>query len=317
MDLNLLNGVSLFTALIQAGSFTETAARTGHSKSYISKEINRLEERLGVRLLNRTTRSLSLTPEGEYFLTQCTQVLDQMEEATQALGGQQQEPSGRLKVGCPVSFGLSQLRPLLPAFTRRYPKIQLELVLDDRKADIIQDGYDLVIRASTRLDDSSLIARRLFTTDSLTLASPDYLRRWGRPDSPMDLANHRVLCYSNLSNPTLWHFERKAFPFNSKATEPAGDISVRVNPFVITNSSEMELAMTLDGEGICRLPRFYLTDELETGKLEALFPEFVNPSVEAYVIYPSRKHMSSKLRAFIEFAQDAFQGLESEVCKQR
>lgn len=291
MDLALLDGIPLFVALVKHGSFTRTAESTGHSKSYISKEINRLEERLGVRLLNRTTRSLSLTPEGRYYHSQCLQVLDDVEAATQTLSGQQTEPTGQLKVGCPLSFGLSRLRPVLSEFTRTYPKITLEIILDDRRADIVQEGFDVMIRASTRLEDSSLIARRIYTAESVTLASPDYLEQWGTPTSPLDLTRHKLLCYSNLNNPTLWSY-----------TDHQGtDVSVRVNSTVLTNSSELELSLCLDGQGITRLPKFYLNNELETGQLVELFTDYQKPQVDVFLIYPSRKHMSSKVRCFIDF----------------
>ena len=294
MHLKLMDGVMLFATLIRYGSFTRTADATGHSKSYISKEINRLEERLGVRLLNRTTRSLSLTPEGQHYHDHCLQVIADLEAATQVLSGRQQEPSGRLKIGCPVSFGLSKVRPILSSFTRQYPNIELEVVLDDRKADIIQEGFDVMIRASTRLEDSSLIARKIYSTDNLTLASPEYIQQYGKPNSPQELVQHKVLCYSNLANPTLWHYTH---------TNGSEEV-VRVRNIVVTNSSELELSLCLDGQGIVRLPRFYLNDELEQGHLVELFQDYQKPRIDVFLIYPSRKHMSARVRCFIDFISD-------------
>ena len=294
MDLKLMDGVMLFSALVRYGSFTHTAEATGHSKSYISKEINRLEERLGVRLLNRTTRSLSLTPEGQHYHDHCLQVIADLEAATQVLSGQQQEPSGKLKIGCPVSFGLSRIRPILARFTRMYPKIELDVVLDDRRADIIQEGFDVMIRASTRLEDSSLIARKIYSSESMTLAAPSYISEYGMPTSPQELIDHKVMCYSNLANPALWHY-----------TSAAGrEETVRVSDAIMTNSSELELSLCLDGQGIIRLPRFYLNDELETGQLVELFADYQKPQVDVFLIYPSRRHMSARVRSFIDFLTD-------------
>lgn len=294
MDLNVLEGVALFATLVKHGSFTRTAEATGHSKSYISKEINRLEQRLGVRLLHRTTRSLSLTPDGQVYHAQCLQTLDDMSAVTQALSGQQAVPSGKLKVGCPLGFGMSRLQPVLSAFSQKYPQVMLEVVLDDRRADIIQEGFDVMIRASTRLEDSSLIARRICSTDAVTVASPAYLAAAGTPQSPSELPQHRTLCYSNLQQPTLWHY-----------THLSGkEMSVRVQPAVLTNSSELELSLCLDGQGIVRLPRFYFGNELEDGRLVTLFPDYQQPPVDVFLIYPSRRHMSARVRCFIDFVME-------------
>jgi len=303
MDLTVLEGVALFVALVKHGSFTRTAEATGHSKSYISKELSRLEQRLGVRLLHRTTRSLSLTPDGQVYHAQCLQTLEDMEVVTLSLSGQQAVPSGKLKVGCPLGFGMSQLQPVLLAFTRKYPQVTLEVILDDRRADIIQEGFDVMIRASTRLEDSSLIARRIYSTDAVTVASPAYLAAAGTPQSPTELPQHRTLCYSNLKQPTLWHY-----------THLGGkEMSVRVQPAVLTNSSELELSLCLDGQGIVRLPRFYLGNEIEDGRLVTLFPDYQQPPVDVFLIYPSRRHMSARVRCFIDFVTEKLSSTEEQT----
>ena len=287
----LLDGMVIFTEVVTAGSFTAAANNTGYSTSLISKEINKLEERLGVRLLHRTTRTLSLTPEGELYFQQCQQIIQDAEQIENAISGKQVEPKGTLRVSCPVAFGLSRLRPVLAEYTERYPKINIELDLNDRKIDMISEGFDMLIRASRQLEDSSLISRQFMQSEAVTIASPDYLKKHGTPNTPQDLVNHRTISYSNIKNPNLWQF------IDSDGKEH----QVTVNSRVVTNSSEMELELCVAGQGITRLPRFNLHGELERGELVELFTDYENMPIGIYLVYPSRKHMSPKVRCFIDF----------------
>lgn len=288
---NLLDGMVIFTEVIKAGSFTLAAEKTGHSTSFISKEVSKLEERLGVRLMQRTTRTLNLTPEGELYYQQCQQIIEDAEQAENAISGKYGEPRGTLRVSCPVAFGVSNLRPVLAKFTEKYPKISLELDLDDRKVDLISDGFDVVIRATVQLEDSSLISRRIRRSSALTLASPDYLKKHGFPDTPYDLDRHKVMSYSNLRQPNVWqYYDREG-----------NSIHVHVDGRVLTNNSSMTLALAVAGQGICRLPCFCLSDEIETDQLVELFPDYPKPEIGIYMVYPSRKHISAKVRSFIDF----------------
>lgn len=288
---NLLDGMVIFAEVVKAGSFTLAADKTGHSTSFISKEVGKLEERLGVRLMHRTTRSLNLTPEGEIYFQQCSQIIEDAEQAENAVSGKQGEPKGLLRISCPVAFGVSNLRPVLAKFTQMYPKIALELNLDDRKVDLVSEGFDIVIRASVQLDDSSLISRQVTRSKALTLASPDYLKKHGTPKTPYDLDRHKVMTYSNLRQPNI-------MPYLDMDNNP---IQVHVDGFVLTNNSSMMLALAVAGQGICRLPCFCLADELEAGELVELFPEYPKSDIGIYMVYPSRKHMSIKVRSFIDF----------------
>ena len=290
-DSKLLDGLVIFAEVIHAGSFTKAADRSGHSTSYISKEVNKLEARLGVRLINRTTRSISLTPEGELYYRQCRQIITNAEEAASELSGHQQEPQGTLRISCPVSFGLSRLRPRLADFLARYPKIDVELELNDKKIDIVADGYDIAIRASKEQLDSSLISRRILMSRGVTLAAPGYLQKYGTPKTLQDLSSHKTISYSHLKQPEIWTYQ----------TVEGNKVDIPVNCRFISNSPEMELALCVAGQGITRLPAFNLDDELDTGKLVELFPELPNIDIGVYLIYPSRKHMSSKVRHFIDF----------------
>jgi len=219
------------------------------------KELNKLEARLGVRLLNRTTRSLSLTPEGKYYYEQCLQVMGDMQAVESKLAGHQVEPQGALKIGCPLSFGLSRVRPILSEFMVKYPKVTLEVNLEDRKADMIAEGYDVLIRASNRLEDSSLICRKLLSSEGVTIAAPQYLERHGHPKTPAELVDHKIIAYSYLKSPNVW-------PYISPSGE---EISVKLPCHVMTNSPQLELSLCLAGQGVTRLPRFNLNDEIETG----------------------------------------------------
>jgi DNA-binding transcriptional LysR family regulator len=296
VNTRLFDGMVIFVDVVNSGSFTKSAQNSGHSTSYISKEINQLEERLGVRLLHRTTRSLRLTAEGELYFQQCQQIINDTEQAVSALSGHQSEPKGVLRISCPVNFGLSRLRALLPEFTELYPLVDLELDLSDKKVDMIAEGYDVLIRASGELQDSSLISRRLMRSYGVTLASPTYLEKFGVPAEPSDLAEHRCITYSHMKNANVWHF----------TGADNEEIQVQIRSRVITNSAEMELSLCLAGLGITRLPRFNLNDEIENGKLVELFEDLAPTPIDIFLVYPSRKHMSSKVRCFIDFMMEAF-----------
>ena len=290
LDTKLFDGVVIFTQVVSSGSFTAAAELTGHSTSYISKEINKLEARLGVRLLNRTTRSLGLTPEGKLYFQQCQQLVQDAEQALGLVSQEQAMPKGTLRVSCPVALSLNYLQPVMSKYMALYPQVNLELDLNDRKVDVIQDGFDVVIRATHQLEESSLICRKIHRSQSYTVASHDYIAKHGKPEHPNELSHHRCICYSNLKAPTKW-------PFHDKDGKP---FTVDVTPSLMCNSSAMELAMVLDGHGVCRLPAFTMQDALDSGALVTLFDDYTPLSVDVYVVYPSRKHLLPKVRRFID-----------------
>ncbi|MDD9155156.1 LysR family transcriptional regulator [Aliivibrio sp. S4TY2] len=287
----LFDGMVIFVEVVTSGSFTQAALNSGHSTSYISKEIGKLEERLGVRLLHRTTRTLRLTPEGELYFQQCQQLIEDAQMAENSITRQQEKPKGRLKVSCPVGFALSRLRPILGKFTDLYPDITLELDLNDRKIDIVAEGFDMALRASHQLEDSSLISRRFLRSRAITIASPDYLKKYGAPLHPNELSEHKTIGYAYVKQGAVWDFV-------DKDNHP---IAVPLQCQVITNNSFMELSLCLAGQGITRIPHFHLTDELETGKLVELFADYPKLTIDIFMVYPSRKHMSAKVRCFMDF----------------
>ncbi|WP_096086234.1 LysR family transcriptional regulator [Agaribacterium haliotis] len=291
----LFDGMLVFSEVAATGSFTKAAAATGHSTSYISKEINKLEERLGVRLLNRSTRSVSLTPEGESYYPLCQQIIAEAQQAEALVNHLQPEPQGKIRISCPSSFGLSHLRPVFTQFLKRYPKVSLDLDFSGRQVDVIAEGIDVAIRATTELNDSSLICRKLLSSYGATVASPAYLKACGTPTKPEQLKQHKTITYSHIKMPDQWQYEDK----QGKV------INVQLQSVVHTNSPHMELEFALEGVGITRLPEFFLGDRLHSGELIELFKEYKKPSIDVYLVYASRKHMSAKVRCFIDFMLEA------------
>ncbi|MDO6445613.1 LysR family transcriptional regulator [Colwellia sp. 1_MG-2023] len=288
---NLFDGIVIFTHVVNCRGFSAAAEKTGHSSSYISKEINKLEARLGVRLLNRTTRSISLTSEGEVYYQQCQQMVNDAEQALGELDQNQEAIKGVLKISCPVSFGLNYLQPVLSKFLKQYPLMALDIDFNDRQVDVVLDGFDLVIRATHHLEESSLICRKIFQSKGVTVASREYLKQYGRPTEPSQLTEHNCLCYSNLRLPHKWVYRS----LNDKM------IVVDVKSKLLCNSAQLELRMALDGHGIVRLPEFALEDALKNDQLEVLFTDYQEPAIDVYVVYPSRKYLSPKIRCFIDF----------------
>jgi len=290
VNTKLFDGIVIFNQVVSSGGFSAAALASGHSTSYISKEINKLEARLGVRLLNRTTRSISLTPEGKEFNEQCQQMIIDAQQAQGILNQSNISPKGTLKISCPLGFGSNYLKPILVEYLAQYPDVTLDLDFSDRQVDVIQDGFDLVIRATTALEDSSLICKKIKSFNGYTVVSPDYIKKFGKPDKPEELINHQCMCYANHKNPTRWVYK----------TVKGNTIQVDVPKTILSNNAEIQLAMVLAGHGICRLPEFYMADELKTDKLVTLFDNYQIQSIDVFALYPSRKHLSPKVRCFIE-----------------
>lgn len=290
IDTKIFDGIVIFTQVVSLKSFAAVAEESGHSTSYISKEITKLETRLGTRLLHRTTRSLSLTPEGEVYYQQCLQMVSDAEQAIAVINQKEIEPKGLLRVSCPVGFGISYLQPILSKYLTLYPEVKLELDLNDRKVDLIQDGFDMVIRATMSLDDSSMIYRKIYSCNAYTVAAKSYLLKHGSPQKPQELKGHSCICYSNHKTPNKWKFVDK----DGQVTQ------IEVNAKVTSNSSGMEMAMVKDGHGICMMPAFNMQDLLNSGELTVLFDDYQKPKIDVFAVYASRKHLSPKIRRLID-----------------
>ncbi|WP_395703264.1 LysR substrate-binding domain-containing protein [Aquabacterium sp.] len=283
-----------FVAVADAGSFVRAADALGVSKTAVSRLVGELEARLGTRLLQRTTRKLSLTPEGEVFQERCRQLLEGVAEAEAELSLQTGEVSGQLRLNVPVTFGLLHLAPLWPAFMARHPKLVLDITLSDRLVDLVDEGYDLAVRIA-RLQASSLVSRQLSSTRLILCASPDYLQRHGMPAHPSALAQHAVMSYSLLSMGDQWTFDG-----------PGGPVSVKVAPRMRTNSGDTCCAAALQHQGIVLQPSFLVAAHLASGALVEILPQFRSIELGIYAVFPTRKHLAPKVRALVDFLVEAF-----------
>lgn len=283
-----------FASVIDAGSFVGAADALDMSKAAVSRYVGDLEGRLGVRLIQRTTRKLSLTEEGEVFYARCNDVLAAVEEAEAEITSRSGQAAGLLKINAPVSFGNLHMAALWGAFIAQQPKLALDITLSDRVADLIEESVDVAIRIG-RLPSSTLISRKLASTRMVLCASPDYLRRAGTPLKLADLATHAVLAFSYWSSGDEWAFEG-----------PDGTESVKVSPRMHANSGDTCRGGALQHQGIILQPTFLVGADLQTGSLVEVLPHFRSIQLGIYAVYPSRKHVSPKTRLLVDFLVDWF-----------
>lgn len=299
MDNNkhLFDGVAIFCAVVDADGFAAAAERLGHSASHVSKEIARLEQRLGVRLLNRTTRRLSLTEVGQTYYEQARRVVDDAREMRDRILSIGDKPKGLLRVSVPVSFARNYLDHWLPEFMRQFADVRLHVEATERMVDVVAEGFDVVVRAG-RLEDTGLIARRLMTSRLLTVASPQYLARHGAPETPRELSGHTLVDFSYRKTATIWEYGGRG----------ATKIPVKVSPRLVCNSAETEMAVALAGVGITRLPSMACERELASGALVPILQSFEEEPIGVYAVYPSRVHLAAKVRAFVDFLAEKCSG---------
>lgn len=290
----MLEEIRNFVAVVQAGSFTRAAEKLDASRSVISKRLSQLEDQLGVRLLNRTTRRLSLTEAGEQFYLACSTGLGSIEAAVDEVRSLNREPRGRLYVNLPMSFGILHVAPLIPRFMAEFPLVQVELNFDDRKVDMIDPGFDVSIRVG-ELDGSSLAARRLGNFQHWVVASPAYLAANGTPRTPQELTEHRIASFRLQTSALEWTFRDQEG--NTEAVTLIGD--------VVANNSLAIKEIVLGGGAIARMPSFYLDREVEAGMLIRLFPTLSSTAGSMYAVFPRREYMPAKTRAFIDFLVQA------------
>lgn len=283
-----------FAAVVDAGSFVRAADTLALSKTAVSRLVGDLEARLSTRLLHRTTRRLSLTPEGEVFHERCRQLLDGVEEAEAELTAHAGQVVGQLRINVPVTFGLLHLAPLWPAFMALHPKVVLDVTLADRLVDLVDEGYDLAVRIA-RLQTSSLVSRQITSTRLVLCATPEYLRRHGTPTHPIDLAQHAIISYTLLATGDQWELNG-----------PHGAVSVKVVPRMRTNSGDTCCAAALQHQGVVLQPSFLVGAHLASGALVEILPQYRSLELGVYAVYPTRKHLTPKVRALIDFLVDAF-----------
>jgi len=284
----------LFVEVASRGSFTAAAEKTGLSRAQLSKSVMQLESFLGARLLNRTTRKISLTETGQIYFERCVSILQEVEEADSVAREMTDNPSGNLLLAAPTSFGVLHLQDLIPQYLKKYPNVQISLSLNDRFVDVIAEGFDLVIRIA-QLADSSLISRRIAPCKRVFCASPDYLNNFGTPKVPQDLAIHRCLIYSNELKPDNWELHG-----------PEGIESVRTNGPFCSDNGDLLRSAAVAGLGVTLLPTFIVGADLMAGRLRQVLSEYCPPEIAIYAVFPSRKYLSIKVRSFIEFLKDNF-----------
>lgn len=290
MNDNLFDGLVVFCSVIEEGSFTAAAKALHHTTSHISKEVARLERRLGTRLMNRTTRKISLTESGRIFYENSRRIIDDAESTHSQILSTEDRPFGHLKVSVPVMFSDACLNPWLPDFAGECPDVTLDIEISDRYVDIVAEGFDVVVRAGA-LDDSDFIARKLMRTRQLTVASPAYLKKHGTPQSPHELSGHSLVSFSFRGIANTWVYQ-------------GGDgnpLAVSVMPKIRCNSASMEVALAKSGFGITRIPYLAGEQELGNGTLVPILEAFEIPKLEIHAIYPSRQHLAPKVCAFVDF----------------
>lgn len=291
-----LAAMAVFVRVVEAGGFSAAARELGLSKSAVSKSVARLEDRLGLRLLNRTTRKLSLTEAGAAYHAGCRRMLAEAEAAERAVVLLAGAPRGTLKVNAPMSFGVARIAPLLPDFLRRYPEVELDMVFEDRATDLVEQGYDLAVRIGA-LPDSSLVARRLCPVRRLLVAAPDYLATRGTPARPEALAAHDCLLYHYLPSGDLWRFQG-----------PEGEErSVKVSGRARLNNGEALLTACIAGLGVALMPSFLCAEALRDGRLRRLLPDWRDPAeLAVHAVFPATRNLSPKVRAFVDHLAAAF-----------
>jgi DNA-binding transcriptional LysR family regulator len=288
--------IRTFVAVVQAPGFAGASERLGLAKSAVSRRIQDLEDRLGSRLLHRTTRRLSLTETGTEFYQRSLKLLADLQEAEDVASKGTSEPVGRLRISGPMSFGILCLAPIIGEFMKKYPRLNVELVLNDRKVDLVEDGFDLAVRIG-RLKDSSLIARRIAPIRHAVCASPDYFRERGKPKAPQDLRDHVALTYSYEDDRQHWYFTNH---------DP-----VEVRSTFICNNGDALREAAIAGCGVAYLPTFIIYEAVAAGKLDVCLTECALASgarepLALYAVYPSTRNLSAKVRVFIDFLVEKF-----------
>ena len=292
--MDTLEGMRTFAAVVTEGSFSKAAERLDRSPQLVSKYVAQLEARLGVRLLNRSTRRLSITEAGQAYFDRCQGIVAEVDELEDAVGNMTKALSGVLRINAPMTFGMHHLTPAIAEFQDNHPDLRVDLALDDRVVDIVSEGFDLAIRIAD-LDTSSLVARRLAPIHLVACASPTYLEENGAPGPPEDLEEHECLGYTYSSDRDRWRFESKQ-----------GIYEVRVNGRFCANNGDALRTAALAGHGLVLQPTFIVGDDLRSGRLIRILPDYGIARLNVYAVYAHRQFLSNKVRALVEFLGDYF-----------
>jgi len=291
-----LNSIRAFTKVVQHSSFAAAARDLRLSRSAVSKHVIELEQELGVQLLSRTTRSVTATENGQAYYERCLAILSDLEEADLSATRLQAEVRGLLRINAPMSFGTLHLARAVADFMEKYPDLRIQLLLSDQQVDPVQEGFDVTLRIAD-LPSSSMIARRIAPARRAICASPSYLARHGTPKHPDDLRGHACLTYGHLATGNQW-----------KLTGPDGDHWIAIPWTLCTNNAEVLRDAAVQGRGIALLPTFIAGADFQQGRLATILPGYQAPEISIYAIYPETRHLSLKVRVFIDFLVERFGG---------
>jgi DNA-binding transcriptional LysR family regulator len=289
------DNMRVFAKVAESGSFTGAAARLGISTSMVSQHVKELEERLAARLLNRTTRKVSLTETGRAYYERCTRLLADLQETEQAVSDMHAAPRGELRINASPSFGPLHLVPAIADFTARFPAISVELMLSDRVADLIDERFDVAVRVEP-LQDSSLVARQLAPCRVVVCGTPGYFEKRARPSTPADLTNHNCLTLTGSSLYRMWHL--RAADGTALHLSPVGNLR--------TNNVLVLLSASLAGHGLARLPTYLVSEALRSGRLVTVLDDYMPPPYTLRAVYPHNRHLSAKVRTFVDFLAARF-----------
>lgn len=290
--------INTFIRVVETGSITAAADRLMVAKSAVSRRLKELEEHLGVELFHRTTRKMNLTDTGRAFYHRSVRIVEDLLEAELATTQAHGTLKGSLKIALPSTFGLMHMGPAINEFLQIHPQIEFELDFNDREVDLIQEGFDLAIRIAN-LPDSSLIARRFAAIKMLICASPSYLERMGTPQTPNELTEHQCLVYSLLSDSEYWQLS------DSKGKE----FKIKIHPYLKASTGEFLRDAAVEGMGIILIPSFIVYKEIENSTLVPLLNNYKSNQLDAYAIYPQTRHLSQRVRAFVDFLIKRFDGV--------
>jgi len=290
-----LAAIQVFAQVVESGSFAKAADRLGLSTSAASRQVADLESHLQTRLLNRTTRRVSLTESGQQFYERAVQLMTDLAEAEQEASSAAVVPRGTIRLTTSVNFGVRHVAPAIAEFLERYPDVRFDVSLSDRVVDLVEEGLDLAIRIGAPVADN-LVARKLGETRMVPCASPGYLAKHAAPKTPEDLAHHNCFTYEYVSPRHVWRFRDRS----------GAERAVRVAGRLHSNNGDLLAEVAARGTGIVFEPAFIVGPEVRAGRLVPLLQDFVPPPVPIYALYPSRKHLSAKVRRFVEFLIERF-----------
>lgn len=292
--MNKFDELEAFVAVVDQHSFSAASERSGVAKSVLSRRVSDLEKRLGVQLMQRTTRKLSLTDAGQHFYHRAVGLLSDLSDAEQMVSDSQCDLSGRIKLAAPLGLGIGHLVEPVAAFMAEHSNLEIAVELNDRQIDLVEEGFDIAIRVGD-LQDSSLIARKLSDVNMAICASPDYMRKHGEPQHPKELSDHEVLVYSNITPGRQWSFDYRG-----------ERISPRVKYRISANNGELLAKMAADGLGITSGPLFYLQSYIERGALVPILIECTRPAVGMYAVYPPGKLVSRRVKMLSDYLFEYF-----------